>query len=298
MSKENLPGVALLGTGGMGARMARNLLDASFEVRVWNRTRDKAEALTDHGATVAESPEAAVADADVVLSSLYDGAALRAVVDAAAPSLQAGAVWADLSTLGVEDVKPVAERVRASRATYVDAPVQGALPLAEQGELLIYAAGPASAAPVLEPVFEVLGRRTDWVDESEGSTAAAAVKLVVNGWLFALTTASAEAVALAQGLGVDPERFRAAIAGGPLDNGWAQLKSEAILEENFAPLFPVAAALKDSDLIAAAAASAGVRLDLAKAVRERFARASDQGHADDDMVATYFASLDRPDREG
>jgi 3-hydroxyisobutyrate dehydrogenase len=61
----------------------------------------------------------------------------------------------------------------------------------------------------------------------------------VNGWLFALTTASAEAVALAQGLGVDPERFRAAIAGGPLDNAWAQLKTAAIVDGDFAPLFPI-----------------------------------------------------------
>ena len=298
MSSENLPRIAFLGTGGMGALMARNLLDASFEVRVWNRTRAKAEPLAAHGATVAESPEAAVADADVVLSSLFDGPAVHAVIDAAAPALRAGAVWADLSTVGVEDVARFAESVRARGASYVHAPVQGALPVAERGELLIYAAGPASARPVLEPIFELLGRRTDWVDEAEGSSAAAAVKLVVNGWLFALTTASAEAVALAQGLGVDPERFRAAIAGGPLDNAWAQLKSEAILAEDFTPLFPVAAALKDSDLIVAAATSTGVRLDLAAAVRERFERTSEQGHAGDDMVATYFASFDGTNREG
>jgi 3-hydroxyisobutyrate dehydrogenase len=215
MNSKDLPVVAFLGTGGMGARMARNLLDASFDVRAWNRTADKTKPLASHGATVAESPDAAVVDADVVVSSLYDGVAARAVIDAAAPGLRPGAVWAEMSTLGIDDVAPLAERVRSRGATYVDAPVQGALPLAEKGELLIYAAGPASARPVLAPVFDVLGRRTDWVDETEGSTAAAGLKLVVNGWLFALTTASAEAVALAQDLGVDPEHFREAIAGGP-----------------------------------------------------------------------------------
>jgi 3-hydroxyisobutyrate dehydrogenase len=290
IDREN-PTVALLGTGAMGSAMARRLLAAGLAVTVWNRSVDKAEALSADGATVAGSPGEAVAQADVVLTSLFDGDAVREVIDAAAPQLRAGTVWAEMSTLGIDEVVPLAELADEHDIVFVDAPVQGARPLAEKGELLIYAAGRAEAKPVLEPIFEVLGRRTDWVDHRHGSTAATAIKLVVNGWLFALTTASAEAVALARRLGVDPERFQEAIAGGPLDNPWAQLKSSAIIESDFAPLFPVRAAEKDAGLIADAAASAGVQLDVAAAVRERFQRATAQGHADDDMVATYHASF-------
>jgi 3-hydroxyisobutyrate dehydrogenase len=137
----------------------------------------------------------------------------------------------------------------------------------------------------------VLGRRTDWLDDTAAGGKATAIKLVVNGWLLALTTASAEAVALARGLDLDPERFRAAIEGGPLDNVWAQMKSAAILKDDFAPVFPVRSAAKDAALVAAAADAADVRLDVAGAVRERFERAAGDGHADEDMIATYFASF-------
>jgi 3-hydroxyisobutyrate dehydrogenase len=297
---QRKPGVAVLGTGAMGSAMARNLLRAGFDVTAWNRSPEKAEALAGDGATVAGSPGAAVAAADIMLTSLFDGAAVRDVLGAAAGDLRSGAVWAEMSTLGLHDVSGLAELAGQRDVVFVDAPVQGARPLAEKGELLIYAAGPASAEPVLAPVFDVLGRRTEWLDQTGGSTAATALKLVVNGWLFALTTASAEAVALAQGLGVNPERFQAAIAGGPLDNPWAQLKSSAILEGDFSPLFAVRAAEKDADLIAEAAEAAGVRLDVGAAVRDRFRRADANGHADDDMVATYHASFDgeSPARKG
>ena len=297
---QHRPAVALLGTGTMGTAMARNLLREGFDVNVWNRSAEKAAALSSYGATVAQSPGDAVVEADVVLTSVFDAAAVRDVVAAAAGSLRRGVVWGEMSTLGIGDVAPLAELAGANDVVFVDAPVQGARPLAEKGELLIYAAGPASAKPVLMPVFDVLGRRTDWLDDTPGSTAATAIKLVVNGWLFALTTATAEAVALAQKLGVNPERFRAAIADGPLDNPWAQLKASAILDGDFSPLFPLRAAEKDADLIANAAAAAGVQLDLAAAVRDRFLRASASGHADDDMLATYHASFtgDAPARRG
>lgn len=286
------PVIAVLGTGTIGAPMARNLARAGFDVRVCDRVSERSKALVADGATFADTPGEAVMDADIVITSLYDAAVVRDVFDAAAAHLRPGAVWAEMSTIGIDDVAPLAQLAREHGVLFVDAPIQGAKPLAEKGELLIYAAGPANAQPVLEPVFDVLGRRTEWLDETHASTAATAIKLVVNAWVFALTTAAAEAVALAQALDVDPEHFRAAIAGGPLDNTWAQMKTSAIIEENFSPLFPVHAALKDTKLITDAAASADVRLDLATAVRDRFQRAVEQGHADDDMVATYHASFD------
>ena len=283
--------VAVLGTGNLGAPMARNLLQAGFEVRVWNRSREKADALASDGATVASSPADAVQVANVVITSLFDAASIREVIGAAAPHLPRGAVWAEMSTIGIGDVAPLAGLAREHGVVFVDAPVQGARPLAEKGELLIYAAGAAEAQAILSPVFDVLGRRTDWLSDTQASTAATATKLVVNSWLFALTTASAEAVALARALDIDPEYFRSAIAGSPLDNAWGQLKSRSIIDGDFTPLFPVRAAEKDTELIAAAAASAGVRLDVVDAVRARFQRASEQGHADDDMAATYHASF-------
>lgn len=282
--------VAVLGVGVMGGPIARNLLAAGFDVRVWNRSPERARALADEGAVFAATPGDAVGEAHVVLTSLYDGTVVREVIDQAADHLKPGSVWADMSTLGINDVALLTDFAGEHGITFVDAPVQGARPLAEQGQLLIYAAGPASAQEKLEPVFAVVGRRTDWLATTPGSTAATATKLVVNAWVFALTTAAAEAVALARGLGADPEAFRAAIAGGPLDNPWAQLKSAAIIAGNFAPMFPVNAAAKDVGLILEAAEVAGVKLDVSAAVRDRFARAVAAGHGEKDMAATYLAS--------
>jgi 3-hydroxyisobutyrate dehydrogenase len=212
-------------------------------------------------------------------------------MDAAADRLAPGTIWAEMGTVGIADVPELAALAAERKLVFVDAPVQGARPLAEQGKLLIYAAGPERAKPVLEPIFGVLGRRTDWLDDRAEGAKATAIKLVVNSWVFVLTTASAEAVALARGLDLDPEHFRTAIEGGPIDNAWAQMRSAAILADDFSPLFPVRSAVKDASLIAAAADSADVRLDLADAVRERFERAAGDGHADEDMIATYFASF-------
>jgi 3-hydroxyisobutyrate dehydrogenase len=282
--------VAVLGIGAIGAAIARNLLAADFPVRVWNRSPEKAQALADESATVCASSADAVAEADVVLTTLYDGPAVHEVMQQAADGLRPGTVWADLSTVGVDDVPQLADLAKEHGVEFVDAPVQGARPVAEQGQLLIYAAGSERAKPVLEPIFAAVGRRTDWLSTEPGSTAATSTKLVVNGWLFALTSATAEAVALAQGLGVDPEAFRAAIAGGPLDNAWAQTKSAAILEHDFSPLFSVRNAAKDAALIEQAAQAAGVRVDVSDAVRNRFERAIREGHGDKDMVATYLLS--------
>src|SRR6185312_10857153 len=96
--------VGVLGTGIMGAAMARNLIKAGHTVRVWNRSADKAEPLADDGAVVAPSPAEAVRDADVVLSMLYDGAAVRDVMREAFPALRAGAAWVQSTTAGLDDV--------------------------------------------------------------------------------------------------------------------------------------------------------------------------------------------------
>jgi 3-hydroxyisobutyrate dehydrogenase len=287
----NKPTVAVLGTGILGTPIARNLLEAGYPVRVWNRTPAKARALAEHGALAADSPAEAVDGAGVVLTVLIDAAATRAAVDAAADRLAPGTIWAEMGTVGIADVPELAALAAERNLVFVDAPVQGARPLAEQGKLLIYAAGPERAKPVLEPIFDVLGRRTDWLDNRAEGAKATAIKLVVNSWVFALTTASAEAVALARGLDLDPERFRTAIEGGPIDNAWAQMRSAAILADDFSPMFSVRSAVKDASLIASAADSADVRLDLADAVRERFEWAASDGHADQDIIATYFASF-------
>ncbi|MGW8376315.1 NAD(P)-dependent oxidoreductase [Streptomyces sp. ODS28] len=285
--------IAVLGTGIMGAAMARNLCRAGLDVRVWNRTRAKAEPLGTDGARVTGTPAEAVEGADVVLTMLYDGPTTLETMREAAPGLGSGTTWMQAGTAGVEGLPPLQRFAEEHGLTFVDAPVLGTRQPAENGQLVVLASGPGEAHTVLEPVFDAIASRTVWVDGTPG--AASRLKLVCNSWVLAVTHGTAEAMALAEGLGVDPQNFLEAVAGGALDMGYLQLKAAAIRSRDFTPSFAVDTAEKDSRLIVEAGRAAGVRMDIAAAGAERFRRASRQGHGDEDMAASYYAGFDRDD---
>ncbi|HEY5835951.1 NAD(P)-dependent oxidoreductase [Streptomyces sp.] len=285
--------VAVLGTGIMGAGMARNLAAAGHAVRAWNRTIARAQPLADDGVRVVADPAEAVRGADAVITMLLGGPSVLDVMDTAAPALGHGAVWAQSSTVGPAAQAELAALAHEHGARFVDAPVLGTKAAAESGQLTVLAAGPAAARPVAEPVFDAIGRTTLWVGEDGTQGVASSLKLVLNSWVLAVTNATAEAMALAKGLGVDPERFFEAIDGGPLDLPYLHTKSAAIRSGDFTPSFTVEGAWKDARLIVAAGERAGVRMDLAAAGAERFRRAASLGHGDEDMAASYFASFDR-----
>ncbi|MBC7267136.1 MAG: NAD(P)-dependent oxidoreductase [Streptomyces sp.] len=289
--------VAVLGTGIMGAAMARNLTRAGHTVRVWNRTRDKAEPLTADGAHLADTPAEAVEGADAVLTMLHDGAAALDVMRRAAPALRPGTAWIQSTTAGLQATTELAAFATEHELPYYDAPVLGTRAPAEAGQLLVLAAGPSEGREKVTPVFDAVGARTVWTGEDGAAGSATRLKLVANSWVIAATNAAGEALALAGALGVDPRDFFDAIAGGPLDMGYLHAKSALILDERLTPpQFAVATAAKDARLIVEAGERYGLRLDVAAAGAERLARAADQGHADEDMAAAYFASFD-PDHD-
>jgi 3-hydroxyisobutyrate dehydrogenase len=287
------PTVGVLGTGIMGAAMARNLARAGHPVRAWNRTREKAEPLTADGVHVVDTPAEAVRDADVVLTMLYDGATVRDVMREAAPALRAGAAWVQSTTAGLDDVAKLAALAGEHGLAYYDAPVLGTRQPAEAGQLTVLAAGPAAGRDTVTPVFDAVGARTVWTGEDGASGTATRLKLVANSWVLAATNAAGETLALAKVLGVDPRSFFEIIDGGPLDMGYLRAKSALILDDKLSPAsFAVATAAKDARLIVEAGQRHGVRLDVAEAGAERLTRAAAHGHADEDMAAAYFASFD------
>ncbi|MET4926543.1 NAD(P)-dependent oxidoreductase [Streptomyces sp. PSRA5] len=284
--------VAVLGAGIMGTAMARNLCRTGHAVRVWNRTRAKAEPLAADGARIADSPADAVRGADVVVTMLYDGAAVLAAMTAAAPGLRPGTLWLQTTTAGLDGLTPLAALAATHGLVFYDSPVLGTRGPAEQGKLTVIAAGPEEARGALTSVLEAVGDRTLWVGDEGASGAATRLKLVCNSWVLTLTHGTAEALALADGLGVDPRSFLDAVAGGGLDCGYLRVKSSAILDGDYTPSFALTTAAKDARLIVAAGEAEGVRLDVAEAGANRFARAEAQGHGAKDMAATYFASFD------
>jgi 3-hydroxyisobutyrate dehydrogenase len=285
------PTVALLGTGIMGAGMARTIAAAGLPLRVWNRSRDKAEPLAEVGAVVADDPAEAVRGADVVVTMLGDGGHVASVLEQAADGLRAGQVWAQMTTVGIEQgaLRALAER---HGLVLVDAPVVGTRQPAEQGQLLVLAAGPPEARAAVQPVFDAVGRATRWIADDAATAAASRLKLVVNSWVLAVTAGVAEAIALARALDVDPQQFLDAVSGGPLDLPYLQAKAAAILAEDWTPSFSVANAAKDAELIVAAAQENGVALDVAQGAAARYRRAADAGHGERDMAANYLASTE------
>lgn len=287
------PVVAVLGTGIMGSAMARSLLRAGLPVRVWNRTRAKAEALAGNGAEVATSAEAAVRDADVLLTVLNDGAAVESAMNAARPGLRPGQIWLQVSTVGVEATHSLAKRAVEWDVVYLDSPVSGTKQPAEQGTLTVLVSGPETAREAVEPVLSAIGQKTVWAGGEPGT--ATRLKLVTNTWLTTLVGAVAETLNVADGLGVDPRAFLDVVSGGPLDSPYLRTKAEAVLSGDLTPSFALSTALKDTELILAAVRDSGLRLDLLPAAAERSARAVREGHGDEDMIATYFAGRPGPE---
>ena len=251
----------------MGAPMARNLA-ASHDVTVWNRTREKAEGL---GATVAETAAEAATGAEVIITMLSDGATVARVMEDVI--VRDDQIWWQASTIGLEWV----ERL----GPFVDGPVMGTRKPADDGTLTILASGPGRER--LGDVFAPVSAKV--IDCGDEVGAGTRMKLVGNSWVLALVEGLAETIALAEQLGVDPRDFLALIDGGPLFAPYAKLKGEAIIERSFAPSFPLALAAKDAGLIAEAAPE----LPLPKLIRDQMLKATEAGHGEADMAATFLA---------
>ena len=295
---EPEPAVALLGTGTIGLGMGRSLLRAGIPVRAWNRSRREAEPLYADGALVVNRAADAVRGAGIILTVLSNGAATADVLAAARPGLAPGQLWVQASTVGVQWNDELAGLARDQGLTYLDSPVLGSRVPAEQGQLVVLAGGPDDGDPrvrarvrkEVQPVFDAIGRSTIWLDVVGAGTR---LKLVASSWVAAVTAATGEALALARGLGTDPQAFLAAVRGGPLDCGYLQAKADAILADDYSPDFTTRLAAEATALVVAAGEDAGLNMDVTAAAGARFARATALGHGGDDMAAAFFASFSR-----
>ena len=292
MANDNA--IAVLGTGIMGAAMARNLLLAGMEVRVWNRSREKAEPLADDGATVSDSLAEAAEGAGFVLTMLADADAVAEAAggeNGALSALPEDGVWLQTSTVGLEGQEKLAGIADEHGVYYVDAPVLGTKEPAEQGQLIVLASGPEEVRERCQPVFDAVGSKTLWLGPAG---AGSHLKLVTNNWIVGLLGALAETISFAEALGVDPNRFLEVIEGGPLSVPYAQMKGQMMIEEEFPTSFSANLARKDANLVLQAAEANGLRLPLTEAAAEHFDEAINAGHGEEDTAAIYQAT--RPDR--
>ncbi|HLN76556.1 MAG TPA: NAD(P)-dependent oxidoreductase [Nocardioidaceae bacterium] len=282
---DTKPTVALLGTGTMGAGMARNIAAAGLPLKVWNRTPDKAEPLAEAGATVCASAADAVAGADIVITMLFDADSVASTMEQLRDAVPSGAVWLQQSTVGVDGADRLGRLAEELGLVYVDAPVLGTRKPAEDGALVVLASGPDEVQDTVAPVFEAIGQRTLWVGKAGN---ASRLKLVANAWVVTLIEGIAESLTLAKALGLDPKLFLEAVAGGAMDAPYVQLKGSAMLRGDFTKAFGLDGAAKDADLIVTAARDAGVDLAVFEAARDHLARALEAGHGHKDLSATFL----------
>jgi 3-hydroxyisobutyrate dehydrogenase len=279
--------VTVLGTGIMGAGMARNLIGAGLDVTVWNRSPDRARPLADAGARVATDAAEAVAGADVVVTMLFGADSVAQVMEAALPAMAPDAVWVQMSTVGLEGTERLAALAARHDVAFLDAPVLGTKAPAEQGTLTVLASGPSTLRDAVTPVFDAIGSKTIWVGEQPGE--GHKLKLVANSWVTMVTAGTGQAIALAGALGLDPQLFLDAIAGGPLDLPYAQLKGKSMIADEFPTSFAVSGVVKDLGLIAAAMRDVDVHDGVVEALAAAFRTADTTGHGDEDMAAVVYA---------
>jgi 3-hydroxyisobutyrate dehydrogenase len=280
--------VAVLGTGTMGAPIARRLLDAGFRVQVWNRT-PATTARVGVGARRASTPAEAAAGADVVITMVTDGAAVEHVMlgpTGVLSTVSPGAIWVQMSTVGVEWSDRLDGLVAGHDLAFVDAPVSGSSAAAEEGELVILASGATTVRHRLEPIFDVLGGHTLWLaNAGDGSR----LKLALNNWLAVLVEGMAETLTLSQALGLDPHLLLEAIADGTMASKYALTKGAAMLDADWVPGFPLRHATKDVELALTAAHRHGVELPLTSALLPRWHEAA-ADHGDQDVASAVSAA--------
>jgi 3-hydroxyisobutyrate dehydrogenase len=277
--------VAVLGTGTIGEPIARNLARAGFDVAVWNRRHEKAEPLAEDGARVCDTAADAAQGAEIVLTVLADSDVTAETVEEV--TFADAAIWAQMATVGVDGAARLAELAREKSVEFVDAPVLGTRQPAEEGKLVVLASGSEDALDRCEPVFQAIGEKTRRLGPVPNGSK---LKMVTNLWLLAVTEGAAEAIALAEGLGLDPREFLSTMEGSQIDTPYLHLKGEAMLERKLEPSFKLELAAKDSALVVEAADRAGVDTRLARAVQAAFERGIELGHGDEDMAAVYFAA--------
>lgn len=287
--------VGFVGLGNMGQPMARNLRAAGHELAVYNRTREKAEALRQQGARVADSPADAARGAEVVFSMLSDDAAVEAAVlggSGLLAGLEKGAVHVSSSTLSVALSERLAEAHAKAGQRYVSAPVFGRPEAAEAKQLWVVAAGAKADVERCRPLLEALGRGLSVLGERASS--ANVVKLSGNFLIASMIEALGESFALARKSGVEPqvflELFQSVFARSPIFERYAVL----IAHEQYEPAgFKLRLGLKDVRLVLEAAGAAQVPMPLASLLHDHYLGGVARGRGDLDWSALGALAAER-----
>ena len=283
--------IGFVGLGIMGSRMAANLRRADYELTVYNRTRERAEAwAAEHGGTVVATPAEVGAASDVVITMVVDGAQVTEVLlgdDGVASAASEGTLVVDMSTIAPGDSRRIAAALHERGIGFVDAPVTGSSPKAQDGTLTIMAGGAPEHFERARPLFEVMGELVVHVGEEVGQ--GEMVKLINNAVAAANANTLAQALVVGRATGVDLDALTQVMSAGSGGSAMLALKAGPMREHDYSTLFKLEHMLKDVRLCLEEGQAAGVPFPAAASVREALTAGMGRGLGDADFAAIVEA---------
>ena len=279
--------IGFIGLGIMGSRMAANLQKAEHELIIYNRTREKAEALIKEGAQWCDTPAQLAPKVEILFTMLADPEAVSQVAfgdGGFLEHLKPNAIWVDCSTVNPSFAMTMAAEARKRQIRYVDAPVMGTKKPAQEGQLIFFVGGEKEDVNILSPYFEIMGKAVKHVgDHGKG----AALKMVANLLVAQNMVIFSEAVSLGRALGFSQEMLFEALLDGPLTAPYLSLKKLKIQAGDYEADFPLKWMHKDLHLVALTAYEKNVALPTTNVAKEVFLQAKQAGLGDKDFAAIF-----------
>jgi len=281
--------IGFIGLGIMGTPMAMNLIKAGFKLTVWNRTSDKCNALTEMGAVKAVSPRQVVELSDITIAMLADPRAVEAVClgdDGVVAGIKPGKGYVDMSTVSPETSQALAVAVRNAGGLFLEAPVSGSKKPAEDGTLVILAAGDRELFDQAQPALAAMGKRILFLGEvGQG----ARMKLVANMVMGGMMAMLCEGLALGTKAGLEPADILDVLDSGAMANPMFKLKGPQITQRSFPTAFPLKHAQKDLRLALNLGNQLGQALHTTASANELYKTALGMGLGDSDFAAVSRA---------
>ncbi|XP_038703500.1 glyoxylate/succinic semialdehyde reductase 1-like [Tripterygium wilfordii] len=279
--------VGFLGLGIMGKAMAMNLLKNGFKVTVWNRTLAKCEELVEFGATIGDTPAAVVKKCKITVAILSDPSAALSVVfdkDGVLEQIGSGKGYIDMSTVDDDTSSKIHKAVTTKGGSFLEAPVSGSKKPAEDGQLVILAAGDEALYEEAIPAFDVLGKKSFFLGHVGNG---AKMKLVVNMIMGSMMNAFSEGLVLAERSGLNPHALLDVLDLGGIANPMFRLKGPTMIQNNYSPAFPLKHQQKDMRLALALGDENAVSMPVAAAANEAFKKARSMELGDLDFSAVH-----------
>jgi 3-hydroxyisobutyrate dehydrogenase len=275
--------IGWIGLGNIGTPMVKNLVNAGYNVTVYNRNAAKSAAFSETMKVgVASTPAELVATSDFIISMISDDAAVKEVYQGVNGILSVAGnkelIAIDMSTVSPESTKEIAALCAKQGISYLDAPVSGSIKPAEEGQLVIMVGGEEAAYEKAKPIFDILGKSSTYLgDSGKGNVA----KLAINLLLGIVTQGLSEAVVFAEKNNVPAADLLPLINAGALANGVIKMKTENIINNNYKPAFALKLLVKDIRL----AKDYGMDTPIGEALYDTIKDAADNGLAEEDMIS-------------